>query len=38
MVPQFRRFDADLELADASVQRLFDDAVGYAAMPCVPPA
>ena len=37
VVPQFRRFDADMELADASAQRIFDDAVGYAAMPCVLP-
>ena len=38
VVPQFRRFDADIELVDASVQRIFDDAVGYAALPCVLPA
>jgi len=38
VVPQFRRFDADLRLVDRSMQRIFDDARGYAAMPCMLPA
>ena len=37
VVPQFRRFDADMRLVDASMQRIFDDAVGYASMPCMLP-
>jgi len=39
VVPQFRRFDADLHLVDASMQRIFEDARGYASTPCaLPPA
>ncbi len=38
VVPQFRRFDADLHLVDASMQRIFEDARGYASLPCqLPP-
>jgi hypothetical protein len=38
VVPQFRRFDADLHLVDASMQRIFEDARGYASVPCeLPP-
>ena len=39
VVPQFRRFDTDLHLVDASMQRIFEDARGYASTPCaLPPA
>ena len=34
---QYRRFDADLHLVDASMQRIFEDARGYASTPCVLP-
>jgi hypothetical protein len=37
VVPLFRRFDAELRLVDASMQRIFEDARGYASMPCVLP-
>ena len=37
VVPQFRRFDADLHLVDASMQRIFEDARGYASTPCALP-
>ena len=37
VVPQFRRFDADLHLVDAGMQRIFDDARGYASTPCALP-
>jgi Protein of unknown function (DUF2515) len=38
VVPQFRRFDAELRLVDASMKRICEDARGYASMPCVLPA
>jgi hypothetical protein len=37
IVPRFRRFDADLRLADASLRRIFDEARDYASNPCVLP-
>ena len=37
VVPQFRRFDADVHLVDASMQRIFEDARGYALTPCALP-
>src|ERR687898_1349204 len=37
IVPRFRRFDADMRLADASLRRIFDDARNYASHPCVLP-
>jgi hypothetical protein len=37
VVPQFRRFDANLHLVDASMQRIFEDARGYASLPCALP-
>ena len=39
VVPRFRRVDADMRLADASLRRIFDEARDYASNPCVlPPA
>jgi hypothetical protein len=38
VVPHFRRFDADMRRVDASLLRIFNDARGYAATPCVLPA
>jgi hypothetical protein len=38
VVPQFRRLDADRHRVDASLGRVFDDARGYAAAPCVLPS
>ena len=37
VVPRFRRFDADLHLVEASMQRIFADARGYASLPCALP-
>ena len=37
IVPRFRRFDADIPLADASLSRIFDEARDYASNPCVLP-
>jgi hypothetical protein len=37
VVPQFRRFEADARLVDASMARTFADARGYASMPCMLP-
>jgi hypothetical protein len=37
IVPRFRRFDADMRLADASLRRIFDEARDYASNPCVLP-
>ncbi len=37
VVPQFRRFDADPHLVDASMHRIFEDARGYASIPCALP-
>jgi hypothetical protein len=38
IVPRFRRFDADVHLADTSLRRIFDEARDYADNPCVVPA
>ena len=38
IVPRFRRFDADMRLADTSLRRIFDEARDYASNPCVPRA
>ena len=38
IVPRFRRFDADMHLADASLRRIFDEARDYATNPCHPTA
>ena len=38
VVPHFRKFDADMRRVDASLLRIFTDARGYAATPCVLPA
>ncbi len=35
IVPRFRRFDADSKLIDASLQRIVEEARGYASTPCV---
>ena len=35
IVPRFRRFDADIRLADVSLRRIFDEARDYASNPCV---
>ena len=35
IVPRFRRFDADPQLVDASLCRIFDEARDYASNPCV---
>jgi hypothetical protein len=37
IVPRFRRFDADMRLAEASLRRIFDEARDYASNPCVLP-
>ena len=37
VVPRFRRVDADMHLADASLRRIFDEARDYASNPCVLP-
>ena len=37
IVPRFRRFEADMRLADASLCRIFDEARDYASNPCVLP-
>ncbi|HEU0245971.1 MAG TPA: hypothetical protein VFR38_02705 [Gaiellaceae bacterium] len=37
IVPRFRRFDADTRLVETSLRRIFDEARGYASMPCVVP-
>jgi hypothetical protein len=37
IVPRFRRFDADMRLADTSLRRIFDEARDYASNPCVLP-
>ena len=37
IVPRFRRFDADMPLAEASLRRIFDEARDYASNPCVLP-
>jgi uncharacterized protein DUF2515 len=37
VVPRFRRFDSDTRLVDASLRRIFDEALDYASTPCVIP-
>ena len=37
VVPQFRRFDADTRLVNASLRRIFDEARDFASTPCVLP-
>ena len=37
VVPHFRKLDADMRRVDSSLRRIFDDARGYAATPCVLP-
>ena len=37
VVPRFQRFNADARLVDASLQRILDDALSYATLPCVQP-
>jgi hypothetical protein len=37
VVPHFRKFDADVISVDAGLQRIFDEAVAYASVPCVLP-
>jgi hypothetical protein len=37
VVPQFRRFDADTRLVDASLRHIFDEARDFASTPCLLP-
>jgi len=37
VVPQFRRFDADTRLVNASLRHILDEARGFASTPCVLP-
>jgi len=37
VVPRFRRFDADTQVVDASLQHIFDEARDFASSPCVLP-
>jgi uncharacterized protein DUF2515 len=37
VVPRFRRFDADTRLVNASLRHIFDEARGFASIPCVLP-
>jgi hypothetical protein len=37
IVPRFRRLDADVRLVDASLRRIFDEAIDHGSSPCVLP-